>query len=59
MEHIEEFYAGRDDIFANTHLVRDYLETSIMNQTDRLFGRVNLTDTELCMIEIENVHNIA
>lgn len=63
LEHAEEFfeesYAGREENFANARLVRNYLETSIMNQADRLFGRANLTDTELCMIELEDVHNIA
>lgn len=58
-EYFEEAYEERQDNFANARLVRNYLETSIMNQADRLYGKDNLSDTELCLIEYEDVHNIA
>ncbi len=47
--------------FANARLVRNYLETAVMNQSDRLYGedRENLSDEELNTIELEDVEAIA
>lgn len=46
--------------FANARIVRNFLESSIMNQADRLFGkdRDKLTDEELLTIELHDVEGI-
>lgn len=46
--------------FANARIVRNFLETSIMNQADRLYdNRDELSDEELTTIEIGDVKDIA
>jgi len=46
--------------FANARIVRNFLETSIMNQADRLYDkRETVSNEELTTIEIEDVKNIA
>lgn len=45
--------------FANARLVRNLIETAIMNQADRLYGNEPLSDEELNCIEYEDVKTIA
>ena len=45
--------------FANARLVRNYLETAIMNQADRLYGMDQLSDGKLRILEYEDVVGIA
>lgn len=45
--------------FANARMVRNFLETAVMNQADRLYYEQPLTDDELCMLEYEDVKGIA
>lgn len=45
--------------FANARLIRNFLETSIMNQADRLYEMRNeIRDEELMRIEVEDVNKI-
>lgn len=44
--------------FSNARLVRNFLETAVMNQADRLYNTQHLTDDELCTIEYEDVKMI-
>ena len=56
---MEDQYDDRTENFANARLVRNYIETSVMNQADRLYGhKDSLTDDELCRIKLEDVENI-
>ena len=49
-----------DGHFANARLVRNYLETAIMNQADRIYSKgEKISDEELCLLEYEDVENIA
>lgn len=59
-EYLEDQAEDKGENFANARLVRNYLETSIMNQADRLYAgdRDSLSDEELCTIEIEDVESI-
>lgn len=45
--------------FANARLVRNLIETAIMNQADRLYGNEPLSDDELNCIECEDVSLIS
>lgn len=45
--------------FANARLVRNFLETAVMNQADRLYGNKTLSDDELETIRHEDVKDIA
>ena len=45
--------------FANARMVRNFLETAVMNQADRLYFEQSLTDDELCMLEYDDVKGIA
>lgn len=40
-------------------MVRNFLETAVMNQADRLYNEQPLTNEELCTIEYEDVQSIA
>ena len=51
-------FAGKES-FANARLVRNYLETAIMNQADRLYGTSPLPDGMLRTLEYEDVAGIA
>lgn len=41
--------------FSNARMVRNFFETAVMNQSDRIYGREQLTNKELCTIEYEDV----
>lgn len=49
----------RNAPFANARLVRNYLETAVMNQSDRLYSQQPLSDDELSILEYEDVKDIA
>ncbi len=57
---MEEQAEDRTENFANARMVRNYLESSIMNQADRLFGKdsSSLSDAALCRIELSDVESI-
>ena len=59
-EFLEDAVEDKGENFANARLVRNFLETSIMNQADRLYAkdRGSLSDEELCRIELEDVESI-
>lgn len=44
--------------FSNARMVRNFLETAVMNQADRLYNEQPLTNEELCTIEYEDVQSI-
>lgn len=44
---------------SNARMVRNFLETAVMNQADRLYDEQPLKDEELCTIEYEDVKSIA
>lgn len=44
--------------FSNARMVRNFLETAVMNQADRLYDEQPLTDEELCTIEYDDVKSI-
>jgi hypothetical protein len=44
--------------FANARLVRNFLETAIMNQADRLYLEGEFSNEQLCKIEYEDVVDI-
>lgn len=45
--------------FANARLVRNFLETAVMNQADRLYDKQPLSDEALRTLEYEDVKDIA
>lgn len=44
---------------SNARMVRNFLETAVMNQADRLYDKLPITDEELCTIEYEDLKSIA
>ena len=46
--------ADKGENFANAREVRNTLETAFLRQADRLYGRTDLTDEELMMLEEED-----
>ena len=48
---LEKKYNDRDSDFANAREVRNMFEAAVVSQADRLFGKENLTDEELCRLE--------
>ena len=56
---MEDQYRSRSDNFANARMVRNYLESAIMNQADRIYGMgENVSDQQLCRVEYEDVVGI-
>ena len=51
---LEKKYENRDDNFANAREVRNLFEAAIVSQADRLYGKENLSDDELCRLEIDD-----
>ena len=47
-------YKERGENFANAREVRNFFESAVVSQADRLYGKVNLTDEELCRLEEED-----
>ena len=53
-----EKYRNRGDNFANAREVRNFFEAAVVKQADRLYGNVNVSDEELCTLELEDVQGI-
>lgn len=57
-EVLERRYGARTENFANAREVRNFFESAVVSQADRLYGRENLSDEELCRLEAEDFkHN--
>ncbi len=54
----EKKYQNRSKNFANAREIRNFFETAMMNQADRLFGKENLTNEELSTLELSDVEGI-
>lgn len=52
-------YLSRDDRFANARTVRNYFETAIVNQANRLALDPHITDTELLELTLDDVKSIS
>lgn len=48
---LEEKYNTRSEDFANAREVRNFFESAVVSQADRLYGKETLTDEELCRLE--------
>jgi len=57
-EAFEKKYQNRSKNFANAREIRNFFETAMMNQADRLFGRENVTNEELSTLELADVQGI-
>ena len=53
-EVLEKKYETRTEDFANAREVRNFFESVVVSQADRLYGKENLTDEELCRLEVED-----
>lgn len=53
-EVLEKKYETRTENFANAREVRNFFESAVVSQADRLYGKENLTDEELCRLEVED-----
>lgn len=53
-ELFEDMYAHRGEDFANAREVRNLFESAVVSQADRLFGKENLTNEELCRLEAQD-----
>lgn len=53
-EVLEKKYNTRTEDFANAREVRSFFESAIVSQADRLYGRENITDEELCRLEVDD-----
>ncbi len=54
----EKKYQNRSKNFANAREIRNFFETAMMNQADRLFGKENLSNEELSTLELADVEGI-
>lgn len=54
----EKKYKNRGKNFANAREVRNFFESAMLNQADRLYSISDPTDQQLCTFEIEDVQNI-
>lgn len=50
----EKKYDNRGEDFANAREVRNFFESAVVSQADRLYGKENLTDEELCRLEADD-----
>ena len=53
-EVLEKKYNTRTEDFANAREVRNFFESAIVNQADRLYGKENITDEKLCRLEVDD-----
>lgn len=53
-EVLEKKYNTRSEDFANAREVRNFFESAIVSQADRLYGKENITDEELCRLEVDD-----
>ena len=51
-------YLVRDKDFANARTVRNFFETAVVNQANRLSHDSNITDKELTELTLADVENI-
>lgn len=51
---LERKYDNRGEDFANAREVRNFFESAVVSQADRLFGKENLTDEDLCRLEADD-----
>ena len=54
----EKKYQNRNKNFANAREIRNFFETAMMNQADRLFGKADVTNEELSTLELADVEGI-
>jgi SpoVK/Ycf46/Vps4 family AAA+-type ATPase len=54
--HFETRCAEKDSTFANGRDVRNYFETVLANQANRLAGKRNISDPELCLLTYDDVN---
>ena len=54
----EKKYQNRSKNFANAREIRNFFESAMMNQADRLFGKENLSNEELSTLELADVEGI-
>lgn len=57
-EVFEKKYQNRSKNFANAREIRNFFETAMMNQADRLFGKADVTNEELSTLELADVEGI-
>ena len=57
-EVFEKKYQNRSKNFANAREIRNFFETAMMNQADRLFGKSDVTNEELSTLELADVEGI-
>lgn len=55
----EKMYKNHGKNFANAREVRNFFETAMMNQADRLFDEMDLTNEKLMALELPDVQGIA
>ena len=55
----EKMYQNRGKNFANAREIRNFFETAMMNQADRLFKVQNPTNEQLSTLELADVEGIA
>lgn len=53
-EVLEKRYNTRTEDFANAREVRNIFESAVVSQADRLYGKENITDEELCRLEVDD-----
>lgn len=53
-EVLEKKYNTRTEDFANAREVRNFFESAIVSQADRLYGKEHITDEELCRLEVDD-----
>ena len=53
-EVLEKKYNTRSEDFANAREVRNFFESAIVSQADRLYGKEHITDEELCRLEVDD-----
>lgn len=54
----EKMYQNRTGNFANAREIRNFFETAMMNQADRLFGIQNPTNEQLSTLELADVEGV-
>lgn len=50
-EVLEKKYNTRGEDFANAREVRNFFESAVVSQADRLYGQTGLSDEDLCRLE--------
>lgn len=50
----EKKYDNRGEDFANAREVRNFFESAVVSQADRLYGKGDLSDEELCRLEVDD-----